>query len=195
MSVMFRQRHLLAALVVSCVVSAGAHAQGAPATAPVALKVGEAAPDFSLVTVTAAGHSAKPFRLSEHRGETVVLAFFPRARTQGCTVQMESYRDQYSQLFMNGKKVTLIGVSTDADTTLQSWSKDAKFPFLFGTDESKEVGKLFGANSGTGAAHRRILYVIDGKGVISYVAAPFQQLSADAYIDLGKAVSTAASMH
>ena len=176
--------------------SARIEAQAAPAaTAPVSLEVGDVAPDFTLETVTSAGVTAKPFRLSEHRGETVVLAFFPKARTSGCTVQMESYRDRYSEIFHDGKKVTLIGVSIDPDTALISWANDAKFPFRFGSDESRAVGKLFGASNGESGVHRRHLYVIDPKGVISYVATPFAQMSADAYTDLGKAITTAASAH
>ena len=94
------------------------------AGAQTALKVGDAAPDFTVTTVTAKGVDAKPFKLSEHKGETVVLAFFPKARTSGCTVQMESYRDKYADLFKGGKKVTLVGVSVDPDTALVSWAKD-----------------------------------------------------------------------
>jgi thioredoxin-dependent peroxiredoxin len=195
MSVILRPRQLLAGLAISVALAGSAHAQAAPAaSAPVPLKVGDKAPDFTLVTVTADGRTAKPFRLSEHRGETVVLAFFPRARTAGCTVQMESYRDQYAELFLDGRKVTLIGVSTDTDSTLVSWASDAQFPFLLGSDESREVGKSYGASTGTSGAHRRNLYVIDPTGVISYVAAPFSQMAADAYTELGKAVAAAAAV-
>jgi peroxiredoxin Q/BCP len=169
-------------------------AQAAPAPAPTPLTVGEMAPDFTVTTVTANGVTAKPFKLSEHRGETIVLAFFPKARTTGCTVQMESYRDQYAELFNGGKKVTLIGVSIDTDTALTSWAKDAKFPFHFAADTDRKVGVAYGANAGTGF-HKRTLYVIDPSGKISYVAAPFQQMSADAYTNLGQAVSHAGMSH
>jgi len=162
-------------------------AQSAAAAAPVPLKVGDVAPDFTVVTATANGVTAKPFTLSEHKGETVVLAFFPKARTSGCTVQMESYRDKYAELFNGGKKVTLVGVSIDSDTALTSWAKDASFPFAFAADTDRKVGVAYGANNGTGF-HKRTLYVIDGNGKISYVAAPFQQMSADAYTQLGHAV-------
>lgn len=165
-------------------------AQAAPAAAPVPLKEGEMAPDFTVTTVTANGVTAKPFKLSEHKGETVVLAFFPKARTSGCTMQMESYRDKYAELFNNGKKVTLVGVSIDADTALTSWAKDAKFPFQFAADVDRKVGVAYGANGGNGY-HKRLLYVIDGTGRISYVAAPFNQTSADAYTQLGQAVTHA----
>ena len=136
------------------------------------LKVGDAAPDFTVTTVTAAGITSKPFRLSEHKGETVILAFFPKARTRGCTVQMESYRDRYAELFKSGEKVTLVGVSVDPDSALTSWAKDAKFPFQFAADVDHKVGVAYAASTGEGF-HKRLLYVINPQGKISYVAAPF----------------------
>jgi peroxiredoxin Q/BCP len=60
-----------------------APAPPAPPPAPPPLAVGTVAPDFSLPAATAAGVSAKPFNLKDHRGETVILAFFFRARTSG----------------------------------------------------------------------------------------------------------------
>ncbi len=161
------------------------------AGAQTALKVGDVAPDFTVTTVTAKGVDAKPFKLSEHKGETVVLAFFPKARTSGCTVQMESYRDKYADVFKGGKKVTLVGVSIDADTALISWAKDAKFPFHFAADTERKVGVAYGANAGTGY-HKRHLYVIDPQGRIAYITTPFNQMSADAYTDLGSAIGKAA---
>lgn len=170
-------------------------AQGASQTAqtrPQPLAEGTVAPDFTLTTVNSDGRTAAPFRLSEHRGKTVVLAFFPKARTAGCTVQMESYRNQYAALFNGGKDVILIGISIDPDTALVSWAKDAHIPFLFGSDESRTVGGLYGASNGTSGAHRRDVYVINPRGVISYVASPFAQMAEVAYTDLGKAVKVAA---
>jgi thioredoxin-dependent peroxiredoxin len=166
----------------------------APALLPAqtTLKVGDLAPDFTVTTVTAKGVDAKPFKLSEHRGETVVLAFFPKARTSGCTVQMESYRDKYAELFQGGNKVTLVGVSTDSDTALISWARDAKFPFHFAADVNKSVGEAYGA-AGTTAFHKRHLYVIDPQGRIAYITTPFNQMSADAYTELGSAVTKAAA--
>lgn len=158
------------------------------------LNVGDMAPDFTVTTVTMNGVSTKPFKLSEHRGETIVLAFFPRARTKGCTTQMEAYRDQFASLFQSGKKVTLVGVSTDADTTLIAWAREAKFPFTFAADVDAHVGDAFGAST-TRNAHNRHLYVIDPSGKITYAAKPFLQLSADAYTELGTAISHASSGH
>jgi peroxiredoxin Q/BCP len=165
----------------------------APLTALAAqeLKVGDPAPDFTVTWVTAAGTEAKPFTLSQHRGETVVLAFFPKARTRGCTTQMEAYRDRYANMFLGGRKVTLIGVSTDAPEELTAWAKDAKFPFHFAADTAKVVGKAYGAANITGF-HKRHLYVIDPAGRISYIATPFNQMADVAYTDLGSAVAKSA---
>ena len=180
----------VAIAVTSVTLASVSGAQAAPAAPPVPLKVGEMAPDFTVTMVTKDGVAAKPFKLSEHKGETVVLAFFPKARTTGCTVQMETYRDKYAEMFNGGKKVTLVGVSIDSDTALLSWARDANFPFAFAADTDRKVGVAYGANNGS-TSHRRTLYVIDGTGKISYVAAPFQQMSADAYTQLGAAVSHA----
>ena len=94
-------------------------------------------------------------------------------------------------MFQGGKKVTLIGVSIDPDTALISWATDAKFPFRFAADTERKVGVAYGANAGTGY-HKRHLYVIDPQGRIAYITTPFNQMSADAYTDLGSAIGKAA---
>ena len=74
-------------LIVACALSlsaTAAHAQQPNAAAPVvSLKVGDAAPDFELRGATRYGLLSTPVRLADHRGETVVIAFFYKARTKG----------------------------------------------------------------------------------------------------------------
>ena len=108
---------------------------GAAAAGPA---VGEQAPDFSLTAVTRYGALAQPVHLADLRGQTVVLAFFYKARTKGLTVQMEAYRDQYATLFNNGQKVVVLAVSVDPDTALVSWARDESFPMLFASDPGGE---------------------------------------------------------
>jgi len=158
-------------------------AQGAPA-----LAIGSTAPDFTIKAVNVSGVIPKPFKLSEHRGETVVLAFFPKARTGGCTMQMRGYRDQYATLFNGGTKVTLLGISVDPDTALVAWAGEEKFQFTFGSDADRTVGKLYGASDGTGV-HKRVLYVVGPDGKITYLATPFKQMAAEAYTELGAAIA------
>ena len=162
----------------------------APLTAQ-PLKVGDLAPDFTVTTVTKAGVETTPFKLADHRGEVVILAFFPQAGTPGCTTQMEAYRDRYAALFKGGQKVTLVGVSTDDTDDLTGWARKKNFPFRFAVDEDKRVGKAYGASSMLW--HKRHLYVIDPQGRISYIARPFNQMSEDAYTALGAAIAAAGS--
>jgi thioredoxin-dependent peroxiredoxin len=170
---------LTAAVVAAPFVSTSLHAQAAPAGL---LQVGQMAPDFTVVTATKDGRTAEPFTLSKHRGETVVLAFFPKARTSGCTAQMHTYRDKYEALFQNGQKIRLIGISTDTDADLTAWAKDDGFQFAFGADTDRAVGALYGA-ARDGGLHNRYLYVIGPDGKISY-ATSFRPLSQDAYDEL-----------
>jgi peroxiredoxin len=100
---------------------------------------------------------------------------------------MEAYRDQYATLFNNGKGVTVIGISVDADTTLANWARDAKFPFLFASDPDQTVAKLYG--SADGAFDTRNVFVIGPTGKITGRIMKFNVLSTDAYAELGKMVA------
>lgn len=71
------------ALVFAAALPGTVPAQGNPAPAPPALQVGDVAPDFSLPVSTKEGRGNAPARLRDFRGQTVVLAFFPKARTGG----------------------------------------------------------------------------------------------------------------
>lgn len=183
----------LAAVAVAGLLAAPAtsFAQAAAAAPVAGPEVGQAAPDFTINVIGKEG-AARPMTLASLRGQTVVLAFFPRVRTSGCTTQMESYRDKYAELFRSGRKVTLISISTDASADQQAWARDANFPMLFGSDVGGAVGSLYGAfNSGSGY-DARYLYVIGPDGKISYTAKPFRQMVDAAYTDLGAAVAKAA---
>ena len=162
-------------------------------TAPAGPNVGDMAPAFSAPAASKDGPTKAPITLASLKGKTVVLAFFPRARTLGCTAQMEAYRDQYATLFEGGKDVVVLGVSTDADTTLANWAKEKGFPFQFLSDANGEVGRAYGTLSGTSTAARRYLYVIDPQGKISYVVKPVNPFAPSQYVDLGAAVKKAKS--
>jgi peroxiredoxin Q/BCP len=104
---------------------------------------------------------------------------------------MEAYRDQYARIFRDGDDIVLIAISTDDAEALASWAKDADFPFLFGSDEGSAVGKKYGAwrsLPGGGAIDNRTVFVIDGEGVIRYVAAPFREVDPSAYDELAEAI-------
>ena len=185
------RRSLLLAFGLAAVSSTAA-AQQAPAAAPTAApggpSVGDMAPDFTLPGATRYGVLQAPVKLSELRGQTVVVAFFPKARTSGCTVQLETYRDQYATLFNGGRKIVLVAVSADADTTLAGWARQADFPFLLASDREGSAGTAYGAWMAQNRMDNRYLYVVGPDGRIAYVAKPFKVMAQDAYTDLAAAV-------
>jgi peroxiredoxin len=103
---------------------------------------------------------------------------------------MEAYRDQYATLFNNGRKVIVLAVSVDPDTTLNAWARESSFPFLFGSDVDQAVGKMYGSTRDK--LDSRNLFVIGPDGRITYKVINFNVLFPGAYTDLGKAVTQAA---
>jgi peroxiredoxin len=108
---------------------------------------------------------------------------------------MEAYRDQYATLFNGGKKVVVLAISTDPDSTLFSWARDADFPMLFGSDSGEAVGKLYGASTGRNI-DKRYLFVVGPDGRITYrvVGNGFNVLSEQAYKDMQAAVDRTAGV-
>ena len=101
---------------------------------------------------------------------------------------MEAYRDQYATLFNNGKKVVVLGISVDADTTLANWARESSFPNLFASDPDQAVAKLYG--SADAKFDTRNVFIVGPDGHIVARIMKFNVLSADAYAELGKAVAS-----
>jgi thioredoxin-dependent peroxiredoxin len=179
-------------LVLLALVAVPAAAQN-PATAAAVsapLEIGAAAPDFQLPGATRFGVLQNPVRLSDFEGKTVVLAFFPRARTRGCTIQMQSYRDQYAELLHGGRNVVLIAISSDPVEELASWAREEEFPFLFASDANLEIAMRFGAIPRADASNtNRNLFVVGPDGRIAYRATPFREIDPTAYTELGEALN------
>ncbi len=180
-------------LVAACsfaLLATTAGAQEAPAGGP---KAGDMAPDFTLPGATMDGLTDSPVKLSDLRGQVVVLAFFPRARTGGCTAQMEAYRDQYATLFNGGEGVKVLAISTDDDTTLHSWAAEKHFPVTFVSDKEGAAGIPYDVMFDRAGVKfmRRVLFVVGPDGRVTHVMRPFRELSADAYTELAAAVKKA----
>jgi peroxiredoxin len=183
---------LSSALLLAIASPTVAQQAAAPTPPPPGPVVGEVAPDFSAPGADRTGTLAAPISLAAFKGKTVVLAFFPAARTRGCTEQMNQYRDQFAELFNGGKDVVLLGISTDADTTLAAWAKEADFPFQFVSDKGREIGLKYGTLSAerpTGSAARYV-YVIGPDGRIAYTKKPFSPFTPPHYEELGAAVKS-----
>lgn len=103
---------------------------------------------------------------------------------------MEAYRDQYATLFNNGKKVVVIGISSDADTTQANWARESGFPVLFASDPDQTVAKLYGSkDSPTSTADTRNVFIVGPDGRIASRMMKFNVLSGDAYTELAAKVA------
>jgi peroxiredoxin Q/BCP len=132
-----------------------APAPPAPAAGPLA--AGAPAPD-----VTFAVHTGEALALSSLRGKPVVVYFYPKDDTPGCTVEAQEIRDLHAELQRTG--AVIIGVSTDGRDSHRAFAEKHALPFLLASDESGEVAKAFGVALKNGKASR-VSFVIapDGK--------------------------------
>lgn len=132
------------------------------------LEAGQKAPDF-----TAADQNGEPITLSQFRGQKVVLYFYPRDNTPGCTAQACDLRDHYPRLQAAGYQV--IGVSTDSEKKHQNFIAKHELPFPLVADTDHQVHDLYGTwqlKKNYGKEYMgtvRTTFLIDENGVISEV--------------------------
>jgi peroxiredoxin Q/BCP len=150
-------------------------------------EVGEMAPEFTLpwATQDSVGPRGQPFRLGHRRGKVVVLAFFPRDFTSGCTAEMRTFADQYRTLF--GDSVEVVGISVDSVATHVRFAASLKLPFLLLSDPGQVVAKQYGSNGSEGTM-RRTVYVLDRDGRVAYRNLRFGALDPQSYDELKAAV-------
>jgi peroxiredoxin Q/BCP len=184
---MNRATLLTAVLALTGVSAAVAQTPAAPPTAK-AIEVGAVAPDFELSGATRYGVLGAPIRLSDFKGKTVILAFFPKARTQGCTIQLRAYRDKYNEVFNTGQNTILIAISADPAADLASWAKDDQFPFLLASDEELKVATVYGALATRGGYTNRNLFIVGPDGKIAFRATPFREVDPTSYTELANEI-------
>jgi thioredoxin-dependent peroxiredoxin len=123
------------------------------------LKQGDVAPEF-----TVNDHTGKTHRLSDYRGKNVVLWFYPKADTPGCTAEGCAFRDHKAQYEQKG--TVILGISFDTPEENQAFAKKFDFNFPLLCDVDRKVGLAYGAaDDATAANARRVGVVIgpDGK--------------------------------
>ena len=101
---------------------------------------------------------------------------------------MHAYRDQYAQLFHDGRNVVLIAISVDPADTLAAWARDDEFQYVFASDTGGVIGKTYGAHNPKYGLNTRNLYVVGPDGKIAYRAAPFREIDPTSYKELGAAI-------
>ena len=152
-------------------------------------EVGRRAPDFSLPWANreGVGPIESPYQLASDRGRTVVVAFYPRDFTKGCTAQLQTFAEQYDSIF--GPDVTLVGISTDSVTTHNRFAASLNLPFRLLSDPEQRVSKQY-ASKDAGGYNRRTVYVIGPDGRVKYRNMKFNALDPQAYSELRTAVKT-----
>lgn len=124
-------------------------------------QVGAAAPDFTLQD----GNGAE-WRLSDKRGQVVVLLFYPGDETPICTRQMCSVRDRWEDYAATGAEV--VGISTDSVESHRKFAAHHELPLRLLSDTSAKAAKLYGARSLIPGKVARSVFVIDAKGILRY---------------------------
>jgi peroxiredoxin Q/BCP len=126
------------------------------------LNIGEKAPDFKLNT--AAGKSFSLYNALEKNN--IVLYFYPKNDTRGCTAQACSFRDQYEVFREHNAEV--VGISSDDEASHQLFSAKHNLPFTLVSDVSGKVRKLYRVPRTLGIVPGRVTYLIDKNGVVRY---------------------------
>lgn len=143
------------------------------------LKEGDVAPDFT--TRDAEGNDV---RLADFRGQKVVLYFYPKDDTPGCTKEACSFRDADSALAEKGIKV--LGVSLDSEASHQKFAAKYNLPFTLLSDPDHSVSDLYGVYGEKNFAGRKYMgverktFLIDEQGIIKKV---FEKVNVEAHAD------------
>jgi thioredoxin-dependent peroxiredoxin len=125
--------------------------------------VGDPAPEFALPDP-----SGRTVRLGDYRGKkAVVLYFYPKDDTPGCTKEACSFRDQYQDFQDAGAEV--IGVSSDSPESHDKFATKYRLPFTLLSDRGGAVRKQYGVPSTLGVLPGRVTYVIDRQGTVRHV--------------------------
>ena len=140
-----------------------------------AVDVGQPAPDFDLAD--AQGHRV---RLADFRGkQAVVLYFYPKDDTPGCTKEACSFRDSYETFKEAGAEV--IGVSSDSEASHAKFATKFKLPFTLLADAGGALRKRYGVPATLGLLPGRMTFVIDREGIVRHVFN--SQLQATRHVD------------
>jgi peroxiredoxin Q/BCP len=142
-------------------------------------QVGDQAPDFTLPN-----QSGVNVTLSDYRDEkVVVLYFYPKDNTRGCTAEACSFRDSYENFTDAGAEV--IGISSDSVESHEKFAGRHELPFVLLADRDKTVRKQYGAAT-MGVLPGRVTFVIDRQGVVRHAFS--SQMNIGGHIDDALAV-------
>jgi peroxiredoxin Q/BCP len=126
------------------------------------LKAGDKAPDFTLQDAF-----GKSYKLSSYKGKSpVIVYFYPKAGTSGCTKEACGIRDDWSKFEQN--KIPVLGISTDDKSAIKKFIDDYKLNFPLLSDADKKVSKEYGVVGMLGY-DKRITFIVNKDSKIAYV--------------------------
>lgn len=125
--------------------------------------VGSPAPAFNLPD-----QNNKMHQLQDYKGKWLVLYFYPKDQTPGCTEEAKRFKDQYSSYQKQG--IAVVGVSLDSVESHKKFAEELKLPFTLLSDSDKALAKKFGVLNGFGPLSytSRETFLIDPQGTIVY---------------------------
>jgi thioredoxin-dependent peroxiredoxin len=126
-------------------------------------KVGDIAPDFTLPSQIGDDVTLSEFFSKKN----VVLYFYPKDETKGCTKEACTFRDNYEELTNLGAEV--IGVSGQSVESHKSFASHYGLQFILLSDEGNKVRELYGVPSSMGIIPGRVTYIIDKKGIVRHI--------------------------
>ncbi len=127
-----------------------------------ALQIGDAIPEFSLFD-----HTGKPRTNIECKGKLLVLFFYPKDDTPGCTDEACGFRDKYNLFEILGAVVW--GVNNDSEASHRKFAEKNELPFPLLCDEDNLLRKQFGVPKVLGLLDGRVTYIINSQGIICHV--------------------------
>lgn len=132
------------------------------------LKLGDDFPDFALPYATKDSVAMEDIRLSSIIGKkNVILAFYPADWSGGCTKEVCTMRDNFSEL--SKLNADVIGISGDYAYSHHEWAKFHSLPFILASDHKHEVAAIYKSYNETTGYNKRTVYVINTKGKLAYI--------------------------
>ena len=136
--------------------------------------VGSKAPDFTLPS-----QSGEMSSLRDFAGKPVILFFYPKDDTPGCTKEVCAFRDRYEEF--RKLDVEVIGISSDSVESHRTFAAKHDLPFTLLSDEEGKVRRLYGVPKTLGLFPGRVTYVIDREGIVRHVF--FSQVGVEKHVE------------
>ena len=151
---------------------------------------GVKAPDFTTpwADKNGIGPAGDEWSLAKYKGQVVVLAFYPKDFTSGCTAEMRTFTDQYQTLIGDA---VLVGISTDSVETHVRFAESLGMPFKLLSDPKQRVAEKYGATGSNPGYNRRVVYVIGRDGKVAWREMQFGATDPKAYDRLQAAITAA----